>query len=108
MPGAEQQQEVLDVREAAALVNRHPETIRRWIWSGKLAATRSGTRLLVTRDELWAASGGTEHRPTLAEWAERAREARRSPVEGTVPSGVDLIREGREERTRRLLELAGR
>jgi len=43
---------LIDVRHAAVLVGRHPETIRRWVWSGRLAAQRRGRRLLVERSEV--------------------------------------------------------
>ncbi len=41
-------EDLLDVRRAAALAGRHPETVRRWVWSGRLAARRQGNRLLET------------------------------------------------------------
>jgi hypothetical protein len=41
--------DMIDVRCAAALVRRHPETVRRWVWSGRLAAQRQGNRLLMAR-----------------------------------------------------------
>jgi len=103
-----ERQELVDVRQAAALVDRHTETIRRWIWSGKLPAARRGNRLLVKRDDLRLASGETAPRLTLAEWAKMARAVKRSRAEPTGSTAADLIDEGRDERTRRLLELAGR
>jgi excisionase family DNA binding protein len=44
--------EMVDVRRAAQLVRRTPETVRRWIWSGRLPAVRRGNRLLVARQAL--------------------------------------------------------
>lgn len=35
------------VQEAARLVHRSPETIRRWIWSGKLPAIKRGNKYYV-------------------------------------------------------------
>ncbi|MHB8458577.1 MAG: helix-turn-helix domain-containing protein [Candidatus Limnocylindrales bacterium] len=46
--------ELLEVRRAAAPVGRHPETVRRWVWSGRLAARCSGHRLLVARADIEA------------------------------------------------------
>ena len=43
MSGAEE----VTVQEAARRVNRSPETIRRWIWSGKLPATKRGNKYYV-------------------------------------------------------------
>jgi len=42
----------LTVREAARLCGRNPETIRRWIWDGKLPARKLGNQLYVARDEV--------------------------------------------------------
>lgn len=106
--------DLLDVRAAAALVDRHPETIRRWVWSGRLAASKRGNRLLVDRDELRAAAGEGRESPKLtwAEWAERAREHRREIAEcdeligrGSRQSASDLIRQGREERADQLMRV---
>lgn len=37
----------IPVREAAKRVHRSPETIRRWIWSGRLPATKRGNTYYV-------------------------------------------------------------
>jgi excisionase family DNA binding protein len=47
---------MLTVPEAARLVGRDPETVRRWIRSGRLRATRVGTQHLIDEDELYAAA----------------------------------------------------
>lgn len=47
--------ESLTVREAAARVGRTEETVRRWIWSGRLAATKRGNTLFIDEDDLPAA-----------------------------------------------------
>ncbi len=63
---------MLDVQEAASLASRTPETVRRWVWSGRLPAERQGRRLLVARDDVLRIVGvdvpGGRH-VTLAEWA---------------------------------------
>jgi len=43
---------VITVSEAARVVGRDAETVRRWIRQGKLRAFHDGPRLLVLRDEL--------------------------------------------------------
>ena len=53
---------MLTVPEAARKVHRDPETIRRWIRSGRLAAQRVGTQYLV--DE--AALDAVAEPPALA------------------------------------------
>jgi excisionase family DNA binding protein len=94
-------QDLLDVRGAAALVGRHPETVRRWVWSGRLAARRRGNRLLVSREDVEALAGGRDDvAMTLAAWADLVRashtERARTPRGG---SAADLVIEDRERRT---------
>ncbi len=43
---------LISVREAAKECGRNPETIRRWIWSGKLPAEKLGNQLFVKRENL--------------------------------------------------------
>ncbi len=47
--------EMLDVREAAELAHRTPETVRRWVWSGRITARKAGNRLLLAKTEVLAA-----------------------------------------------------
>lgn len=49
---ASQQESLITVREAARECGRNPETIRRWIWDGKLRARKLGNQLFVNRAEL--------------------------------------------------------
>jgi len=42
----------MTVREAARVCGRSPETVRRWIWDGKLAAEKLGNQLFVRRQDL--------------------------------------------------------
>ena len=46
--------EVLPVRQAAEYAGRTAETIRRWVWSGRLPARRHGNRLMRLRVGLQA------------------------------------------------------
>ena len=50
---------MLTVPEAARLVRRNPETIRRWIRDGKLPATKVGTQYVVDEQDL--ATAGRRH-----------------------------------------------
>lgn len=95
------QESELDVRQAAALVGRHPETVRRWIWSGKLASKRRGSRLMVEREALLQASGDASAKMTLEEWFDSLREMKRESgaVVEEGSSAADLVIEDR--RTRR-------
>lgn len=89
----------LDVREAAKLVGRHPETVRRWVWSGRLAARREGNRLLVSRADVLAAGAPNQTALTLAAWGERARAVRQAGGgKGPGKSAADLVLGDRAER----------
>lgn len=102
--------DTIDVRGAAALVRRHPETVRRWVWSGRLAAQRQGNRLQLARAdvEAIAASEGTA-RTSLAAWAKRARAAREAAGAGASgSSAAELVIEDRAQRSRPAEARAGR
>lgn len=43
---------LLTVGEAARLCHRTPETVRRWIWAGKVPAQKLGNQLFVRRSDL--------------------------------------------------------
>lgn len=45
---------MLTVPEAARRVNRDPETIRRWIRSGRLPASKVGTQHVIAEEDLEA------------------------------------------------------
>lgn len=91
----------IGVREAAALVGRHPETVRRWVWSGRLKAIKSGNRLQMSPADVKAAAGAAaEPRITLAEWAEEAARLRASyeqPHDGGA-SALEILLEERWNR----------
>jgi len=89
-----QQDRLLDVREAAALAGRAPETIRRWVWSGRLPAQRRGRKLLVARrDVLRVATGDAGGAITLAGWRKLALEHLRSTrgLPNAKTSAADLV-----------------
>lgn len=43
---------LITVRQAAALCGKDPETIRRWIWSGKIKAQKLGNQLFLEKSQL--------------------------------------------------------
>jgi len=47
-------EELVTVKEAAKESKRNMETVRRWIWSGKLPAQKLGNQLFIKRSELRA------------------------------------------------------
>lgn len=84
--------ELLDVREAAAYVGRTPETIRRWVWSGRLASVRRGNRLFLARRDLDALIGRlpapSQTAPlSLRDWAKTVPRA----MERTAGSAAHLV-----------------
>ena len=93
--------DMLDVQAAAALARRNPETVRRWVWSGRLAAQRCGRRLVVARADVEALAGeGARGHMSLAEWAQRAQV---SPKQGgsrrRARSAADLVLKDRAQRS---------
>ena len=102
--------ELIDVRSAATLVKRHPETVRRWVGSGRLAAQRQGNRLLMARadvEALVAIEGRTV--TSLAVWADRARAAREAAgASASGSSAAELVIEDRAQLPRPAEAGAGR
>jgi len=96
---------MLDVKEAAALAGRTPETVRRWIWSGRLVAQRQGRRLMVDRDDVLRVAGAPQSggRLTLREWAVdvRGHDGQRR----TETTAADLVAEDRAVRSGQILDV---
>jgi len=92
---------MLDVNEAALLVHRSPETVRRWVWSGKLVAHRDGRKLMVSQADLVRLVGaeGIADAPSLSEWAAAARRALITIDRTTVGSAADLVLTDRRQRS---------
>ncbi len=95
------QETMLNINEAALLARRSPETIRRWVWSGKLAACRQGRRLMVSHDELISVirPQGIAEARSLAEWTDMARQALSKPGRPSVGSAADLVLSDRRRRS---------
>jgi excisionase family DNA binding protein len=81
---------VLTVPEAARLIGRNPETIRRWIRSGKLRARKVGTQHVVEETDLAAAAEPSRSLPLPKEW-------RKFPSGRPVPDWVAAIQRSRRE-----------
>lgn len=92
---------MLDVSEAARVAHRSPETVRRWVWSGKLAASRHGRRLMIARADLahLITPPGTGMALSLAEWADTARAALTKPEQPSLGSAADLVLADRRRRS---------
>jgi hypothetical protein len=94
--------EMVDVREAARLARRTPETVRRWVWTGRLTATKQGNRLFVARADVTnvATPAGLSDAAgiqvlSLAQWAARARKDR---VGSPGVTAADLVWDDRARR----------
>ncbi|HVS04633.1 MAG TPA: helix-turn-helix domain-containing protein [Candidatus Dormibacteraeota bacterium] len=80
------------------LTGRSTETVRRWVWAGKLRARKSGKRLLVLRGDLEALAGSDRKILSLREWQAIAKRALRRPTVGR--SASDLVLDDRKDRSR--------
>ena len=90
---------MVGVRDAALLARRTPETIRRWVWSGRLSAVKQGNKLLVPVAELPGAFAPDERGPRdLAAWAETALSAMAAWPASEPGSAADLVLADRERR----------
>jgi excisionase family DNA binding protein len=63
---------LLTVPEAARRTKRDPETVRRWIRSGRLKATKIGTQHLIDEDDLARATEAEALLPLPAGWRRTA------------------------------------
>lgn len=79
---------MLTVPEAARRMNRDPETIRRWIRSGRLRASKVGTQHVIAEEDL-AALDEDDQLPLPPDWQVTA-------TGEPMPNWVRLLRESRE------------
>ena len=103
---------MMDVREIAEAAGRTPETVRRWVWSGRLHAERRGNRLLVARqavddllrgrpDSSDASGRSVPVGASLGAWSALVAQQRRTgALEGQVSldSAADLVLDDRASR----------
>ena len=82
---------MLTVPEAAARTGRNPETIRRWIRAGKLAARKVGTQHVIEEEDLDAMTA-VETLPVPDSWGTTLT-GEPMPDTATI---VAIIREDRE------------
>ncbi len=95
---AEMARDELDIRAAALLTGRSAETVRRWVWSGRLRARKRGKHLLVLRGDVEALAGAqAAKRLSLSEWRAMANKVLRRSATGR--SAGDLILADRRERS---------
>jgi excisionase family DNA binding protein len=95
---ADMARDELDIRAAARLTGRSTETVRRWVWSGRLRARKLGKRLLVLRSDVEALAGSQQTKPlSLTEWRASANKILRRSAAGK--SASDLVLADRRERS---------
>ena len=101
-------EELISVREAAQECGRNTETVRRWIWGGKLPAQKLGNQLYIKRSDFTSFCRETAIRKYQAEpkpdFLERAIALRnKMKARGVEPIDAgELIRQMREERMNEL------
>ena len=100
--------ELISVREAAKECGRNMETVRRWIWGGKLPAQKLGNQLFIKRSDFASFCRETAVRQYEAEpkpdFLERAIAfQKRLKARGVKPiNAAEEIRKMREERMNEL------
>src|SRR5438132_1811811 len=94
---ADMARDELDIRAAARLTGRSTETVRRWVWSGRLRARKLGKRLFVLRSDVEALAGQQTKPLSLTEWRASANKILRRSAAGK--SASDLVLADRRERS---------
>jgi excisionase family DNA binding protein len=82
---------MMTVPEAARRTRRDPETVRRWIRSGRLKAAKVGTQHMIEESDLAELTEGRSMLPLPAGW-------RRTAAHGAMPDVVAAIRSSRAGR----------
>lgn len=97
----------LTVRQAARRAGRSEETIRRWIWSGRLPAVKRGTSYRIDVVHLEQVmvefqTGGSEGHATtnqsMLDWLDEVAEWKRGMALSPKPTAADLVIEDRRAR----------
>lgn len=100
--------ELISVREAARECGRNMETVRRWIWAGKLPAEKLGNQLFIKKSDFTSFCRETavkeyeaKLKPDFLERAIRFRNKLRARGYPEVDT-VALVKKSREGRMREL------
>ncbi len=104
------QEDRVSVRGAARECGRNAETVRRWIWAGKLPAEKLGNQLFIKRKDLDSYCRETavkkykaEPKPDFLERAIALRERMKARGAEPIDAGK-LVRKLREERANELYQ----
>jgi excisionase family DNA binding protein len=107
----ETKDDLISVREAARECQRNMETVRRWIWGGKLPAQKLGNQLFIKRSDFASFCRETAtveyaagSRREVIKQLKRLRERIRARIgrDFTEDEIIDTIHKQREERTNEL------
>ncbi len=92
--------EQLDIAAAASVAGRWAETVRRWVWSGRLRAHKRGNKLLIARSDLdrLLSARGISRTMSLADWV-AAIESSGLKEGRSGASAADLVLEERRRRS---------
>lgn len=82
---------MVTVPQAAERLGRNPETIRRWIRSGRIRASKIGTQHMIDEHDLEALIENRTKKQLPERW-------RRSASGKPAPDWVELLHEARRER----------
>jgi len=100
--------ELVSVREAARQCGRNMETIRRWIWGGKLPAQKLGNQLFIKRSDLASYCRETATKQYQAEkkedFLERAIRLR-NKIRARTGTEFDVVADLKKMREERMNEL---
>lgn len=90
---------LITVPEAARKAKRNPETVRRWIWAGKLRSRKLGNQHMIEEEDLGrvlAEQAGSSDKPSWEEWY-RGLKALNARIDSSkLPSAAEMIREVRD------------
>ncbi len=109
MYDAREPDENIDIKQASRFCRRNPETVRRWVWNGKLPAQKLGNQLFIRKEDLvqFCRESAIAYRAEPGE-AEEALEEIRKPgedIQSRTGQGYDAgleISSLREERDREM------
>src|SRR5258708_40248009 len=94
----------LTVRQAARRAGRSEETIRRWIWSGRLPAVKRGTSYridvvnlaqVMAEFDAGVTAHGTTPDTSMLDWLEQVDEWKRGVATNPRPSASEMLIEDR-------------
>ena len=85
-------QDLITVREAARACQRTTETVRRWVWEGKLPAQKLGNQLFIKRGDLTRLMHRRKGRDSSSELAVLSEvKAIRERIRRRIGGSIDVL-----------------